>query len=109
MAKYSPTIEKDSKGQQRIFSYKNTLIVNNSLNPTKVTADFEKNSTNAMKAIFMCAVRIGLKKHCGKTEQNVFVNMFGALALVPIDKVQVVLEILKSVQPADAKCTQLLD
>ncbi|RNA32908.1 Ragulator complex LAMTOR3, partial [Brachionus plicatilis] len=96
------------------------------LNPTKVMADFEKASTNAMvyhfpnvtikgcwfhfkKAIFKHAVRIGLKQHYGKTEYNVFVNMFGALALVPIDKVQVGLEILKSVQPADAKCTQLLD
>ena len=88
-------------------------------------ADFEKASTNALiyhfpyvvikgcwfhfkKAIFKYAVKIGLKQHYAKTDYNVFVNMFGAVALVPIDKVEAGLQIIRETMPEDSKCLQLI-
>lgn len=98
--------------------------VNLNLNPETVMADFENASTNAMshhfpnvtikgcwfhfkKAIFAKATKIGLKQHYHKTDYREFVNLFGALALVPIEKISDGMETIKSLMPDDSKCTQL--
>ncbi|CAF0884612.1 unnamed protein product [Brachionus calyciflorus] len=98
---------------------------NITLNPFLIMADFERASTNAVmhhfpnavikgcwfhfrQAIFKRVVKIGLKQFYAKTEYNEFINMFGALALVPIDRIQEGLDIIKQVKPNDAKCDQLL-
>ncbi|CAF0969509.1 unnamed protein product [Brachionus calyciflorus] len=75
------------------------------LNPKYVMADFEKASRHAIQyhfpniiikgcwfhfkqAIFRRAVRIGLKQHYSKDEYRDFINLLGALALIPIEHVQ---------------------
>lgn len=89
-------------------------------------ADFEKASTLAIKyhfpnvnikgcwfhyrqAIYRRAVKIGLKQYYGKDEYREFLNIFGALALIPSEKVLEGYEILKKFKPNDEKCDEMME
>ena len=87
-------------------------------------ADFEKASTQAFvhhfpdaeikgcwfhfrQAINRNAIRYGLKQHYCKLEYKKFINCLGALALLPLDKIQEAFALIKSFMPNDTKCNQL--
>ncbi|CAF0790833.1 unnamed protein product [Brachionus calyciflorus] len=81
------------------------IKLNMTLNPKSIMADFEKASTIAMQfhfpniivkgcwfhfrqAIFRKAVQLGLKNNYHKDNYREFINLLGALSLLPIDKVK---------------------
>ncbi|RNA13080.1 Ragulator complex LAMTOR3 [Brachionus plicatilis] len=95
------------------------------LNSKRVMTDFEALSTFAIQfhfpnvvikgcwfhfrqAIFRRAVRLGLKQHYHLDEHRELINLFGALALIPIEKINEGFEIIKLFKPNDAKCDQML-
>ena len=88
--------------------------------------DFETASTNAIKfhfpnveikgcwfhfrlAIFKRVVRIGLKAHCRQNEYYNFINKLGALAFVPINRLDEALLLVEQVKPTDPKCDELFE
>ncbi|CAF1146805.1 unnamed protein product, partial [Brachionus calyciflorus] len=96
------------------------------LNPNRVMADFETASTNALKyhfpnieikgcwfhfrqAINRRSVRIGLKQHLHRDNYRKFQNALGALALIPADRINDGLKIIKTFMPSDSKCKDLYD
>ncbi|RNA39184.1 Ragulator complex LAMTOR3 [Brachionus plicatilis] len=78
---------------------------NFTLNPVTVMADFEIASINAIKfhfpnvilkgcwfhfrqAVFRNAVKFCLKQHYHNDEYREFINLLGALSLLPLDKIE---------------------
>lgn len=87
-------------------------------------SDFETASRNAIKyhfpnitlkgcwfhyrqAIFRKAVKIGIKKSYHLDEYRDFLNLFGALALIPASKVIEGFDIIINLMPNDPKCDEL--
>lgn len=87
-------------------------------------SDFEKASRNAIEfhfpnvltkgcwfhyrqAIFRKAVKIGIKKFYHLDQYRDFLNLFGALALIPESKVLEGLEFIKTFMPNEPKCAEM--
>ncbi|CAF0766649.1 unnamed protein product [Brachionus calyciflorus] len=104
---YILSAQKNESTYREVISVLKDLAMklNLTLNPKSIMADFEKASTNAMQfhfpsivvkgcwfhfrqAIFRYAVRLGLKKHYHKDNYRDFINLFGALSFLPLEKVE---------------------
>lgn len=89
-------------------------------------SDFELASRNAIKyhfpnverkgcwfhfrqAVNRRVIKIGLKKRYGQDNYRKFINLLGALALLPVEKVEEAFKLIKSFMPKDSKCTELYE
>ncbi|RNA02875.1 Ragulator complex LAMTOR3, partial [Brachionus plicatilis] len=117
---------KDEKTYREAFGFIKDLAIekNFTLNPVTVMTDFEIASINAIKfhfpnvilkgcwfhfrqAVFRNSVKFGLKQHYHKDEYREFINLLGALSLLPLDKVEEGFQKIKSYMPNDPKCDNL--
>ncbi|CAF0946333.1 unnamed protein product [Brachionus calyciflorus] len=96
---YILTQKKTAKCYKQVFNQlKNIAIRQNlTLKPKIIMADFEVSSTTAAKFYFP-----------NLTIKGEFINLFGTLALIPLEKVTEGFEIIKSLKPNDPKCDEFI-
>ena len=118
---------KNKSACKELFSYFNELGLELGLEfkPTAVSLDFEAASSFAIRfhfpgvnvkgcwfhfkqAIFNKIKEIGLQVLYNQREYKEWFNMFGVLALIPIDQIKIGFNIINSLTPNNSKCKSLI-